>query len=58
MSTYQEAVIFAILLLLSPFQSKYSPQHPVIKHSQSMFFPQCEKQSSTHIQQAKLQLQE
>jgi hypothetical protein len=23
-------------------RSKYSPQHPVLNHPQSMFFPQCE----------------
>jgi hypothetical protein len=24
-----------------PLRSKYSPQHPVLKHPQSMLFPQC-----------------
>jgi hypothetical protein len=35
---------FTLLLILIPcyilsLMSKYSPQHPVLKHSQSMFFP-------------------
>jgi hypothetical protein len=24
-----------------PLRSKYSPQHPVLKHPHSMLFPQC-----------------
>jgi hypothetical protein len=26
-----------------PLSSKYSPQHPVLKHHQSVFFPYCER---------------
>jgi len=26
-----------------PLSSKYSPQHPVLKHPQSMFFRQCDR---------------
>jgi hypothetical protein len=27
---------------LVPLRSKYSPQHPILKHPQSTFLPQCE----------------
>jgi hypothetical protein len=30
--------------------SKYSPHHPVPKHPQSMFLPQCQSPRFTHIQ--------
>jgi len=33
-----------------PFRTKYSPQHPVIKHPHSMIFLQCERPSFTPIQ--------
>jgi hypothetical protein len=33
-----------------PLRSKYSPQYPVLKHSQSMLFPQCETPRFTPIQ--------
>jgi hypothetical protein len=33
-----------------PLRSKYSPQHPVLKHPQSMFLPECQTPSSTPIQ--------
>jgi hypothetical protein len=33
-----------------PLRSKYSPQHPVLKHPQSMLFPQCYRPSFTPIQ--------
>ena len=29
---------------------KYSPQHPILKHPQPTFLPQCDKPSSTPIQ--------
>jgi hypothetical protein len=29
-----------------PLKYKHSPQHPVLKHPQSMFFPECERPSS------------
>jgi hypothetical protein len=32
-----------------PLRSKYSPQHPVLKHAQSMFFPKCQWPSFTPI---------
>jgi hypothetical protein len=31
-------------------RSKYSPQHPVLKHLRSMFLPLCERPSFTPIQ--------
>ena len=45
----------------SPLMPKYSPQHPILKHPQPTFLPQCERPSSTpiqknrHTKQAKLQ---
>jgi hypothetical protein len=30
-----------------PLRSKYSPQHLVLKHSHSLFLPQCERPSFT-----------
>jgi hypothetical protein len=33
-----------------PLTTKYFPQYPVLKHSQSMFFPRCEEPSLTPIQ--------
>jgi hypothetical protein len=35
---------------LIPLRSKYPPQHPVLKHPQSLFLPQCQKQNFTPIQ--------
>ena len=32
---------------LVPFRSKYSPQHPILKHLQPTFFPQYERPSFT-----------
>jgi hypothetical protein len=37
----------------TPLRSKYSPQHPVLKHPQSLFFPHCEKPNFTPIQSNK-----
>jgi hypothetical protein len=37
-------------LHLIPPRSKYPPQHPVFKHSQSMFLPYCQRPSFTPIQ--------
>jgi hypothetical protein len=31
---------------LIPLRSKYPPQHPVLKHPQSMFLPECRDQVS------------
>jgi hypothetical protein len=28
---------------LVPLRPKYSPQHPILKHPQSTFYPQCER---------------
>ena len=33
-----------------PLRPKYSPQHPILKHPQSMFLPQCEWPSLRPIQ--------
>ena len=35
---------------LVPLRLKYSPQHPILKHAQPMFLPQCERSSFTPIQ--------
>jgi len=35
---------------LVPLRSKYSPQHPILKHPQPTFLPQCERPSFTPIQ--------
>ena len=43
---------------LVPLMPKYSPQHPILKHPQPKFLPQCERPSFTPIQnnrQAELQ---
>ena len=40
--------LHSILLPLGfPFRSKYLPQHPILKHPQPMFFPQCQIKSFT-----------
>jgi len=33
-----------------PLRPKYSPQHPILKHPQPTFLPQCERPSFTPIQ--------
>ena len=33
-----------------PLRSKYSPQHPILKHPQPTFLPQCERPSFTPMQ--------
>jgi len=38
------------LLPLVPLMSKYSPQHPILKHPQPIFLSQCEWPSFTPIQ--------
>ena len=38
---------------LVPIRPKYSPQHPVLQHSQPTFFAQCERPSFTPIQNNK-----
>jgi len=35
---------------LVPLRPKYSPQHPILKHSQRTFLPQCQRPSFTPIQ--------
>jgi len=40
---------FPLPCYLIPLWSKYSPQHPILKHPQSMFLPQCEQPSFTPI---------
>jgi hypothetical protein len=39
---------------LIPLRTKYPPQHPVLKHPQSIFFPQCQRQSFIPIQKRTL----
>jgi len=34
---------------LSPLGPKYLPQHPILKHPQHLFHPQCERSSSSVI---------
>src|SRR5215510_732722 len=36
---------------LVPLRPKYSPQHPILKHPQPTFLPQCQRPSFTPIQQ-------
>jgi hypothetical protein len=35
---------------LVPLRPKYSPQHPILKHTQPTFLPQCQRPSFTPIQ--------
>ena len=37
-------------IYLVPPRPKYSPQHPILKHPQPTFLPQCERPSFTPIQ--------
>jgi hypothetical protein len=41
---------FSPLPYLVSLRAKYSPQHPILKHPQSTFFPQCQRPSFTPIQ--------
>jgi hypothetical protein len=53
-STNYEApdrAIFLASCYLSPLRCKYSFQHPVLKHPQSMFLPKCDTSSFTHTKQ-------
>jgi hypothetical protein len=34
----------------APLSPKYSPQHPILKHPQPTFLPQCKRPSFTPIQ--------
>jgi len=38
-----------------PHRSKYSPQHPVFRHPQTMFFPLCELVSHIYKTTGKMQ---
>jgi hypothetical protein len=52
-STSYEAphyTVFSILRHVISVGSKYSPQHPVLKHPQSVFLPSCQKSGFTLIQ--------
>jgi hypothetical protein len=52
-STDQSAphyVVFSFPFYLVPLRPKYSPQRPILKHTQPTFFPQCERPSFTPIQ--------
>ena len=40
---------FPLPSYLVPFKPKYSPQHPILKHPQPTFLPQCERPSFTPI---------
>jgi hypothetical protein len=40
---------------LVPLRSKYSPQHPILKHPQPAFLPQCQRPGFTPIQNQQLQ---
>ena len=42
-------VVLSLPCYLVPLRSKYSPQHPILKHSQLTFLPQCERPSFTPI---------
>jgi len=35
---------------LVPLRPKYSPQHPILRHPQPMFLPQCELPSFTPVE--------
>jgi hypothetical protein len=35
---------------LGPLRPKYSPQHPILKHTQPTFLPQCQQSSFTPVQ--------
>jgi hypothetical protein len=39
---------------LFPVRLKYSPQHPILKQSQSLFLPQCQRPSFTPIKTSKI----
>src|SRR5215469_14425939 len=43
-------VTFSIPCHLFPLRPKYSPQHPILKHPQPTFLPQCQRPSFTPIQ--------
>jgi len=50
-------IIQLLVMQLSPFpchliplRSKYSPQHPILKHPQPVFLPQCQRPGFTPIQ--------
>jgi hypothetical protein len=50
-STNYEAPRYAVFPTLpSPLRPKYSPQHPVLKHPQSMFLPYCQRLNLKPIQ--------
>jgi len=42
--------LFPLRSHLAPLRSKYSLQHPIFKHPQPTFLPQCEQPSFTPIQ--------
>jgi hypothetical protein len=39
-----------LLCYLVPLRPKYAPQHPILKHPQPLFLPQCNRPNFTHIQ--------
>ena len=46
-------VVLSILLYLVPLRSKCITQHPVLKHPQPTFLPQCERPHFTSIQNSR-----
>ena len=49
-STAPLCVVFSTPLLPRLYRPKYSPQHPILKHPQPTFLPQCERPNFTPIQ--------
>ena len=43
-------VVYSTSLLPRSLRPKYSPQHPILKHPQPTFLPQCERPSFTPLQ--------
>jgi hypothetical protein len=39
---------------LVPLRTKYCPQYPVLERTLSMFLPQCERPTFTHVQKHKV----
>jgi len=43
-------IFFPLPCYFIPLRTKYSPQHPILKHPQPAFLPQCERPGFTPIQ--------
>jgi hypothetical protein len=48
-STRHNVVFFSLPSYFLPLRTKYSPQHPILKHCQPTFLSQCERPSFTPI---------